>query len=176
MAKKKFQPPKYDKISLESDYLAAENPNLSKFFRERNIPLRTGVRMSAGWPEKWKTLREKGLKAFQNKLAREIAEQAETRLKLSKGIIKKGADKLFPDGKTENGLQPTTAKEAAQLIELGHKLASSVTESMQTAVRIEVNASDRTPQSQGEIIPGPTGPVVTVKIMGPPNNRDTDGE
>ncbi|HVN67795.1 MAG TPA: hypothetical protein VMT55_05430 [Candidatus Sulfotelmatobacter sp.] len=171
----KFHPKKYDVIALEAEYLNTDDPTLSKFFRARQIPQRTGTRMAKGWPDKWKAVREKGLKIFQNKLAKEIADQAELRLTLSKGIIKVGAKALFPDpDDIQKGLKPQTAREAAQLIAIGDRLATNITDNLQTAVQIELQSKlPGQPALPAAGDPSPaTGPVVSVSIRLPSNGRE----
>lgn len=173
MAKKKgdYQPTKYDWISLEAEFMVGDEANVAKFFKHRGIPMKTYQMAAKGWGEKWKAVREKGLKTFQNRLSREIAEQAETELVISKGLIRVGADALFPENKDVKGLRPTTAREAAQIIHLGNTIRKNVVGSMQEAVRVEVSTT-QAPAAKGEGQAPNESPVVTVKIMGPSNGRD----
>jgi len=175
MPKRNEQPTKYDRFALEAEFLAGDSTNIRKFFTERKIPLKTGYRMSTGWAQKWKTIREKGLKTFQNRLAKEIAEQAETELVLSKGLIKVGADALFPTKEGVAGLRPTTAREAAQILQIGNSIRKNVTTSLQEAVRVEIETTQTPVGATPTGAPAPVGNIVTVKIMGPSNGRDQAG-
>ena len=170
MAKKKgdFQPTKYDWVALEAEFLAGDEPSVSKFFRDRKIPTKTYQTQAKGWGQKRQSLLQKGLQIFKNKVAKEIADQAEIRLTLSKGIIKTGSDALFPPKEGQTALRPTTAREAAQLIQIGHNMAKSIADDMQEAVRVEISSTEK-PQTEGQ---GDTPKVVTVSIKLPDNHRD----
>lgn len=178
MAKaKKTQPSKYDKYALEAEFLAGDSDNIAKFFKARKIPEKTGYRMAKGWPEKWKAVREKGLKTFQNKLARELAEQAETELAISKALLSVGTTALFPSEKAiaegSKALKPATAGEAARILEIGNKIRRNVTDGMKEAVRIEFETTqgDKPPSAADEEIPTAGPAPVIVKIKLPSNGR-----
>lgn len=174
MAKKKgdYQPAKYDWIALEAEFMSGDEPSVAKFFRARGIPKKTYEKGAVGWGEKRTLMKQRGLKAFENRLAKEMADHAETELIFKKGLFKKSSDALFgPDGKS--GLVPKTAREAAQLALVATQIGRQTLSDMREAVRVEVstvqpaNGQEVTgPQVPGEDVPK----VVTVSIRLPAKN------
>jgi hypothetical protein len=179
MAQKKVkrQPTKYDHVALEAEFMAGDSDNVRKFFQDRKIPLKTGYRMSREWPQKWAQIKQQGLKIFKNRLAKEVAAQAEAELVMSKAYLKVAADGLFPskedqDKKGLKPLLPKTAREAAMIGFMGNQMRKRVLDEMNQAVQVEVTSQQPAlpPGGSAGSTPAASSPVVSISIKLPAKN------
>lgn len=166
--KPKPQPSKYDAIALEAEFISGDSDNVAKFFKERKIPLKTGYRLAQGWVEKRRAIRLKGLEILQEKQAQKIAKALEYQMTAGAGLMKVGADQLFPEDPTK-ALKPQTAGEAAKVLSLGASI-------QQRAISTVLGMHPDLSPSQGKIVPGPGveggTSIVQVVINMPTNNRE----
>lgn len=171
--KPKTQPTKYDHVGLKAEFVAGDSDNIAQFFKARKIPLKTGYRMSQGWVEERRAIVQKGIQLFESKKAKQIAEALEFQMTIGAGLIKKGADALWPsgtgpDGKPVAGLAPVTAKEAGSLIQAG----ATIQRNAVTAMGIGTPGVHQVPLNPDQPvgIGGPT--LVQVLIQLPPNGKE----
>jgi hypothetical protein len=118
-ARPKFQPTKYDWVTLESEFLAGDIASVAEFCRQRGIPSKTRDRMTVGWGAKRDAIRRAGSKIVAKGLAHDYAEAVKAHLNWGAGLIKIAVDALVPQGADNLGMKPQTAAEAAKMLHLG---------------------------------------------------------
>ena len=172
----KFQPPKYDWVKLESDYLAGEIEAVKEFFKQRAIPQSTYSRKAIGWGLKRQAIRAAGNKIIFRGLARDYADAMRTHLNWGAGAIKLALDALVPTGVDEKGfpkvgLKPTTAAEAVKILHLGTVIQKNA---LLTTASLEEMLRDKSIPVDGEG-GDETKRIVNVIIDLPSNGKEAKG-